>query len=219
MEPAPHPASRRRLGTPPAQTAELVLQAGRLNGTRRPLHNPLTLIGRAESCDIRLDADGVAPLHCVLAAGPSGVGVRDLQSATGTLVNSQRVTARVLHDGDVLAVGPFQFKVRLPATGTAPSPSASAETNTTGAPAHDRAEPGTAEKEALRIQAAAVAAQQAALTEEEARLQQRRAALEQQEGQLAAHLEAKRQRLVRLREEAQAARAAVQKERSRRAAT
>jgi chromosome segregation ATPase len=72
----------------------------------------------------------------------------------------------------------------------------------------------TPEKEALHIQAAAVAAQQAALTEEEARLQQRRAALEQQESQLAAHLEAKRQRLVRLREEAQAARSALQKDRA-----
>jgi chromosome segregation ATPase len=74
--------------------------------------------------------------------------------------------------------------------------------------------PGTSDKEALRIQAAAVAAQQAALAEEEARLQQRRGALEQQEAQLAAHLEDKQQRLVRLREEAQSARAALQQERA-----
>src|SRR5262245_56282693 len=40
------------------------------------------------------------------------------------------------------------------------------------------------EKDAVRIQAAAVAAQQAALTEEEARLHQCRIALEQQEKQL-----------------------------------
>jgi len=69
-------------------------------------------------------------------------------------------------------------------------------------------------KDALRIQAAAVAAQQAALDDEEARLQQRRGALEQQEEQLAAHLEEKRRRLVELREEAQAARLALQKERA-----
>jgi len=73
-------------------------------------------------------------------------------------------------------------------------------------------DPPSAAKDALRIQAAAVAAQQAALGDEEARLQQRRGALEQQEGQLAAHLEDKRQRLVQLREEAQAARLALQKE-------
>ena len=58
------------------------------------------------------------------------------------------------------------------------------------------------ETEALRIQAAAVAAQQASLMEEEIRLQHRRVALEQQEQQLATHLEEKRRRLISLRDEA-----------------
>ena len=53
-------------------------------------------------------------------------------------------------------------------------------------------------RDALRIQAAAVAAQQAALTEEELRLQQRRLALEKQEAQLAAHLDDRRRRLLEL---------------------
>src|SRR5262245_26533090 len=70
-----------------------------------------------------------------------------------------------------------------------------------------------AEKEALRIQAAAVAAQQAALTEAEARLDQRRVTLEQQENQLAAHLEERRRKLLQTAELAQSARAALDKER------
>jgi hypothetical protein len=69
-------------------------------------------------------------------------------------------------------------------------------------------------KDALRIQAAAVAAQQVALADEEARLEQRREALEQQQEQLAARLEHQRQQLLRLREEAQTARLAQQKERA-----
>jgi hypothetical protein len=69
------------------------------------------------------------------------------------------------------------------------------------------------ERDALRIQAAAVAAQQAALIEEEARLQQRRVALEQQEKQLVAHLEAKRLQLLRLRDEARQARDELRQER------
>jgi chromosome segregation protein len=69
-------------------------------------------------------------------------------------------------------------------------------------------------KDALRIQAAAVAAQQAALTEEEIRLQQRGAGLERQEAQLAAHLEAKRRRLVQLRDQARQAHDAIQRQRS-----
>jgi hypothetical protein len=54
---------------------------------------------------------------------------------------------------------------------------------------------------AFRIQVAAVAAQQAALTEEAARLQHRQAALDQQEQQLAAHLDARNQRLLELRDQ------------------
>ena len=69
-------------------------------------------------------------------------------------------------------------------------------------------------KDALRIQAAAVAAQQAALGDEEAGLLERRAALEQQEAQLAAHLEEKRRRLVTLHEEARAARITLHNERA-----
>jgi fused signal recognition particle receptor len=73
--------------------------------------------------------------------------------------------------------------------------------------------PGT-EQEALRIQAAAVAAQQAALNEAEARVQQQRLVLEQQEEQLAAHLEEKRVQLVELRHEVQTERTALRTERT-----
>ena len=68
--------------------------------------------------------------------------------------------------------------------------------------------------DALRIQAAAVAAQQAALTEEEFRLQQRRSALEKQEAQLAAHLDDRRRRLLELQDEIKTERAAIEQERT-----
>jgi hypothetical protein len=68
-------------------------------------------------------------------------------------------------------------------------------------------------KEALRIQAAAVAAQQAALTEEEIRLHQQRLALDQQEAQLSTHLEDKRRRLIEIRDQARQAQAALKEER------
>lgn len=70
------------------------------------------------------------------------------------------------------------------------------------------------EKDALRIQAAAVAAQQAALTEQELGVQQRHLALEQQESQLAAHLEDKRRRLQAVREQARRERAGLVEERA-----
>src|SRR5579884_3313390 len=69
-------------------------------------------------------------------------------------------------------------------------------------------------REALRIQAAAVAAQQAALTEEEIRLHKRRVALEQHEAQLSGHLDEKRRRLIDLRTEARQAQTALEQERA-----
>jgi hypothetical protein len=68
--------------------------------------------------------------------------------------------------------------------------------------------------DALRIQAAAVAAQQAALTEEELRLQQRRGTLEKQEAQLAAHLDGRRRRLLELQDEIKTGRAALEQARA-----
>jgi len=201
MDPTHDPSPGQQAPAPPG--GELVVQNGRLSGTRRPLGLPLTFLGRAASCDVRLNVDGISSLHCLIAHTPNGVVLRDLDSEHGTFVNSARVSTSPLRDGDLLAVGPFQLRVHLP-----PALPENANGRPSGAEDPDRAE-----KEALRIQAAAVAAQQAALTEEEARLQQRRTALEQQESQLAAHLDDKRRRLLQIAEHAQTARTALQQER------
>jgi chromosome segregation ATPase len=181
----------------PCAWGELVVHNGRLSGTRRPLTTPVTTVGRAESCDVRLNVDSIQPFHCVLASGPTGLMVRNLHAEGGTLVNGQAVRVCTLHEGDLLSIGPFEFQVHLPEEERAAGASGLAQ-----------------EKEALRIQAAAVVAQQAALTEEEIQLQHRRIALEQQEQQLAAHLEERRRRLVNLRDEARAAHAALQQVRT-----
>ncbi|MCI0458302.1 MAG: protein kinase [Gemmataceae bacterium] len=183
-----------------APGGELVVQNGRLAGIRRPLGLPLTFLGRAPTCDVRLNVDGIAPLHCLIVHGPAGVLLRDLDSEQGTLVNGRRVRSCPLHDGDIIVLGPFQFRIQLPSI--------------TDTACRLADELPADEKEALRIQAAAVAAQQAALAEEEERLRQRRSTLEQQEGQLAAHLEEKRRRLVQLTQQAQSARTSLQKERA-----
>jgi hypothetical protein len=201
MEATPAPPTRTEAAPSPG---ELVLLTGRLGGTRKPLCVPLTSLGRQPGCDFRLDVEGVEDLHCVIVCGPHGLVLRDLQSGAGTFLNGERVQNRPLHDGDLLTIGPFQFQVRLnPAFLPADLLQYAA-----AAPA------GMPPAPALRTQAAAVAAQQSALGEEESKLLQRRQALEQQEQQLAIHLEEKRQRLVQLTEQAQAARATLQAERA-----
>src|SRR5438128_2148030 len=107
-------------GTPPPPGGELVLQNGRLSGTRTPLTVPVTVLGRAAGCDVRLNVDGVNPLHCVLVQGPEGLTVRDLGGETGTLVNGTAVGTALLQEGDTLAVGPFRFRVHLPPAGPSP---------------------------------------------------------------------------------------------------
>src|SRR5262245_690026 len=88
---------------------ELVVHHGRPAGTRRPLASPATVIGRAAGCDLRLNVEGVHPLHCAIFTSPAGLVLRDLGSDSGTLVNDQRVTTCLLRDGDLLGIGPFQF--------------------------------------------------------------------------------------------------------------
>src|SRR4051794_15920368 len=92
--------------------AELVAQNGPGRGTRRPLAGAVALLGRAAACDVRLDAEGVASLHCAVASGPAGPVLRDAGAPSGTLVNCEVVRGeRLLSDGDLVCVGPFEFRV------------------------------------------------------------------------------------------------------------
>ena len=192
------PVNATQAGESDSVPAVLVVVNGRQAGARRPLSGPLTLIGRAPDCEVRLNVKGVQPHHAMLVQGPDGFLLRNL-AGQAVVVNGADETACRIDHGDVIGVGPFQFRLER----TGPSAKQAAE----------------AERDALRVQAAAVAAQQAALHEEEIRLRQRRVALEKQEEQLAGHLEARRRRLREIheqmrreREEFQLARAAAAQE-------
>src|SRR5579885_554468 len=173
---ASHPQPARAADAP--SPGELIVQNGRRSGARQPLAVPLTLIGRAPGSDVRLNANGVAPLHCALAHSPGGLVLRSLQAEYPTLVNGEPVTLCTLREGDVLAVGPFRFKVRLPR-----GDAVSAQLPLGVAALHDL-EIVQRERDARRSQAAAVEAAQAALTEEEVKLQRRADELQRREEQL-----------------------------------
>jgi hypothetical protein len=181
---------------PPPGAAALIVQNGRLSGARRALALPLTLIGEAAGCDVRLNVNGVNPLHCAIVQVPGGLLLRDLGSEQGTYVNHEKATTWPLATGDVIGVGPFLFRVELPASLSKPEVEEIAGL--------------AAERDALRIQAAAVAAQQAKLTDEEAQLNQRRDALEQREQQIAGHLDDRQRRMLELRDEIKQERAALE---------
>jgi len=73
-------------------------------------------IGRAEDNDICLQNRGISRHHAVITATVRGYVLRDLGSQNGTLVNGERVTERVLSDGDQIALGDgrLRFSLGLP---------------------------------------------------------------------------------------------------------
>jgi myosin protein heavy chain len=200
MDPTPLTAA----GASLPDTGELIVQNGKQSGVRKALKPPLTLIGRASGCDVRLNIDGINALHCAIVQTPEGLVVRDLGSKKGTFINGQAITWHTLQENDLLTVGPFRFRVR--------PPRAAAGQGTRQYLLHEL-ERLQVEKEALRIQAAAVAAQQAALSEQEARLEQQQRERQRQHEQLVGHLDQKREKILELQDQVREARALLQHER------
>ena len=85
------------------------------NGQRKdfPIINPTTVIGRAESCDLRVPLLSVSRRHCELTVAKDAVKVRDLASSNRTYVNNQRVNELALEAGDRLVVGPVVFTLEV----------------------------------------------------------------------------------------------------------
>jgi len=92
----------------------LVLLFGDADDKSRPLDRDVLTIGRARGADIGLDAPDVSTLHCLIWRNSVGYQIRDCGSRSGTRVNGDLVKESILHDGDVLQVGPFSFRVQLP---------------------------------------------------------------------------------------------------------
>ncbi|MEX2219785.1 MAG: FHA domain-containing protein [Phycisphaerales bacterium] len=124
-----------------------------------PLRRPRTVIGRKPDCNIRVPVPSVSREHCELLLKEGRVTVRDLGSSNGTYVNRQRIQGEApLSAGDLLALGPAVFVVRIdgePATvnaqearahGTAPEPvaAAAAPSARPAAPAPRSAQPAPA---------------------------------------------------------------------------
>lgn len=71
------------------------------------------VIGRAKEAELRIPVDIVSRSHCEIVVDDGGVVVRDLESSNGTFVNCQRVEEETLSAGDLIAVGPAVFVVRI----------------------------------------------------------------------------------------------------------
>ncbi len=71
----------------------------------------MTLVGRQEDCDLRLDHKSVSKMHCVIVKTDGLLLLRDLGSTNGTRVNGTRVRRAALLPNDKLSVANFHFRV------------------------------------------------------------------------------------------------------------
>jgi pSer/pThr/pTyr-binding forkhead associated (FHA) protein len=73
----------------------------------------LTLVGRDEDCDLRLDHKSISKLHCVIVKTDGLLLVRDLGSTNGTRVNGQRVRRAALLPNDTLAIANLRYQIKF----------------------------------------------------------------------------------------------------------
>lgn len=73
----------------------------------------LTLIGRKEDCDLRLEHKSVSKLHCVIVKTDGLLLLRDLGSTNSTRVNGQRIRRAALLPNDQLTIANYKFRVQF----------------------------------------------------------------------------------------------------------
>src|SRR5205814_352678 len=73
----------------------------------------LTVVGRKEDCDLRLEHKSVSKMHCIIVKTDGLLFLRDLGSTNGTRVNGQRVRRAALLPNDQISIASYKFRVHL----------------------------------------------------------------------------------------------------------
>jgi len=90
----------------------LIFRTGSLSGKKILLPNRDVYIGRSKECLIRAKSKKVAEKHCLLRPSPQGLSVTDLDTDSGTYVNSRKIEAEtMLRPGDMLLVGALRLQL------------------------------------------------------------------------------------------------------------
>src|SRR6476620_10250730 len=84
-------------------------------GSPIELVKDLSVVGRKEDCDVRLDHKSVSKQHCVIVKTDGLLLLRDLGSTNGTRVNGQRVRRAALLPNDELQIASLRYSVQFSA--------------------------------------------------------------------------------------------------------
>lgn len=74
----------------------------------------VTLLGSRPGCKVTLKHKAVSPVHLAIVNDGEEVHAADLVTPSGTHLNGLKLSHEVLNDGDVLAFGPWEFRVDIP---------------------------------------------------------------------------------------------------------
>src|SRR5207253_9653897 len=84
----------------------------------------LTVVGRKEDCDLRLNHKSVSKMHCIIVKTDGLLLLRDLGSTNGTRVNGQRVRRAAPLPNDQLSIAGYTFRVQMGPDAPPPPPNA-----------------------------------------------------------------------------------------------
>ena len=98
-----------------APKAYLVVRSGQSEGTRYPLGDEETLIGRNPTTDITLLDENASREHAIVAYDEAAGAFcyEDLQTTNGSKINGKRVRSAEMNPGDCLEIGQTKFELVL----------------------------------------------------------------------------------------------------------
>jgi hypothetical protein len=102
----------------PERTSEMRVKLTVLRGSNKGknilIAKPQYVLGRDESCNLRLQHESISRKHCAFFIHSDKITIRDLGSRNGTLLNGIRLASETeVKTGDTIQFGPLDFSVQL----------------------------------------------------------------------------------------------------------
>jgi len=77
------------------------------------LKKQLSVLGRQDSCQVRIPTAGISRKHCEIVVADGSITVNDLGSSNGTYLNQERITSHPAAPGDLLSIGGQVFLIQV----------------------------------------------------------------------------------------------------------